>query len=340
MGCTNLLRWRAPLPACLIGLPRLPSPSPPVIPTAPPLILRPILTLAQAYGPSSGKAVAKGAEGVTYTSWKFLATPAAGGAGILAVANQPEVWWYNLTPNTKYIVTVVGVQADGKEVAAANSLPMTTPNVGKLNIVSAIPLSPTNATVTLKAPPGTKPTSYDVKLCRQPRLIDCVIKKCLTNICNFDNLAPGVLYNVTATALIGGKVVPASNWLPLQMPDSRPSIKVASSPPVGITTATAIVTPPIGTAPNRKPWKKYELKICPAATPAACVKRACNNPPKPHPATSTCSLTGLTRGTRYSVEVGAVHQCCAAPQGCKQRCCMQRWIGLLCPELRGPLRLG
>ena len=130
------------------------------------------------------------------------------------------------------------------------------------------------------------------------------------------------------------------NWLPLQMPDSRPSIKVASSPPVGITTATVIVTPPIGTAPNGKPWKQYELMICPTATPAACVKKACNNPPKPHPATSTCSLTGLTRGTRYSVEVGAVHQCCAAPQGCKQRCCMQRWIGLLCPELRGPLRLG
>lgn len=94
---------------------------------------------------------------------------------------------------------------------------------------------------------------------------------------------------------------------------SRPSIKVASAPPVGVNSATVIVTPPPDSAPGGKSWRKYELRVCPTLPPSACATRDCSEAPKPHPGTSACSLTELARGTKYSVEVGAL------PTACKHR---------------------
>lgn len=262
-------------------------------------MVRPILTSAQAYGPTSGKATATGAEGVTYTKFKFLATPAAGGTGIPSDANQPEAWWYNLTPNTKYIVSVIGVQADGQEMAAANTLPMTTPAAGTPNIASTTANSPTTATIVLNAPPGTVPTYYEVKLCSEPALTQCVTKRCPTIICPFDALTPNTIYKVTCQAFINGKLVPASNSLPLQMPGAgSPTLVTAQA--AGSRTGAATAAPPKGVTFDRYVFTARPLSGGPSATSDVA-------------GPLLGKFTGLTPATQYEVKVVGYKNGVASP---------------------------
>jgi len=60
----------------------------------------PILTSAEAYGPTTGQATAAGPAGVTYTQWRFTATPVGGGTPVTANNTAPDVRFYGLTPNT------------------------------------------------------------------------------------------------------------------------------------------------------------------------------------------------------------------------------------------------
>lgn len=91
----------------------------------------PQLTSAQAYGPTTGKATATGAKGVTYARFIFTATPKSGGAAIRAVSPVPEARWKgSLAPSTEYAVTCVGVLPGGTLTPASNALPMATPSTG------------------------------------------------------------------------------------------------------------------------------------------------------------------------------------------------------------------
>ena len=56
------------------------------------VLKRPILTSAVAYGPTTGQALAAGAPGVTYTSWRFTAT-APDGTKIIVDSLIPDARW-------------------------------------------------------------------------------------------------------------------------------------------------------------------------------------------------------------------------------------------------------
>jgi hypothetical protein len=182
---------------------------------------RPILTSAVAYGATTGQALAAGANGIEYKRWIFTAT-APNGAKVSVTSLIPDARWGTtpataLRPSTTYIVSVVGVQADGQAVAASNTLPMTTPAAATPSIPAADPTSQTSATIVLNAPPGITASYFLLKLCPQPSGT-CLDRTCPDIICNVQSLKAGSRYTVSAQAVVGGKPIPASNTMPLQMP--------------------------------------------------------------------------------------------------------------------------
>lgn len=58
------------------------------------------LVSAQAFGPNSASATAAGQANVTWSRWRFTATPTSGTA-LKKDADVPVAWWYNLKPNTQ-----------------------------------------------------------------------------------------------------------------------------------------------------------------------------------------------------------------------------------------------
>jgi hypothetical protein len=90
----------------------------------------PTLTSATPFGPTTGHATAASPEGASFTSFVFTATPSSGGSSVQATSAGPEARFRGLTPATEYAVTVVGVLADGSQVASQNTLTLKTPKPG------------------------------------------------------------------------------------------------------------------------------------------------------------------------------------------------------------------
>lgn len=112
-------------------------------------------------------------------------------------------------------------------------------------IVSATPASPTSANVLLGPLGGGKPRSYSVRVCRYSAPNVCKSLTCTHVACGpFSPLVPGARYTVSANAtLTSGKVVPASNTLPLVMPRTDAPVLLAADP-AGLTRGKALASHP------------------------------------------------------------------------------------------------
>lgn len=108
------------------------------------------------------------------------------------------------------------------------------------------PTSPTTADITVNPPIGATCTSYTVSVCPAATPTqNCITKTWPTNLVPFDSLTPGADYTVSATCKVNGVDTPASNSLPLEMPDAgKPTITSADD--ASPTTALAKLAPPPG----------------------------------------------------------------------------------------------
>ena len=68
-------------------------------------------------------------------------------------------------------------------------------------------------------------------------------RSCPTISCPITGLAPGTTYIVSAEAIVGGGRVPASNTLPLIMPDNNTPTLISATA-TGSTTGAATAAPP------------------------------------------------------------------------------------------------
>ncbi len=154
-------------------------------------------------------------------------------------------------------IRVVGVTRSGKEVPGANALSIRTPKAGAPTIAAANPTGPTTATVRLNSPAKSQAASlYMVAACLAQAPTACARKNSTSLQFSLTGLTPAGKYLVTATALVGGKVVPASNSLPLTMPaQGSPALltAVATSALTGAATAVA----PSGTTFSQVGWGRH-----------------------------------------------------------------------------------
>lgn len=148
----------------------------------------------------------------------------------------------------QYEVSVVGKLPSGELSPASNTLTFTTPDTGSPIIAAADPQSPTTATVVLNPPATGGPVKeYEVTVCLVSDPTTCVTETCPTTNCPVDGLTPGETYTVTAVAVLpDGTRVPASNEVPLTMPQAN-APTLTSAVDTSSTTGTATAAPPPGT---------------------------------------------------------------------------------------------
>jgi len=124
---------------------------------------------------------------------------------------------------------------------------------------------------------------YIVKLCLQPTGTPCITQECPTITCPVTGLTPGATYEVSAAAVINGTTVPASNHLPLTMPDAG-AITLVDAHDTSSTTGSATAVPPEGVTITQ-----YTFTVTPLN----------GDPPLTFTSTSpTVPLTGLTPATQ------------------------------------------
>ncbi len=105
--------------------------------------------------------------------------------------------------------------------------------------------------------------------------------------------------------------MPPTAMYPLPLPPCSP-VEVTVVP--GLNSAAVSVVAPSAAPPNG--WAKYVLRVCPVDPAGTCYPQDCtpvNKPPSP----TSCPLTGLNQGTKYTLRVAAVQGNYAAPSALK-----------------------
>ncbi|KAI7845333.1 hypothetical protein COHA_001174 [Chlorella ohadii] len=276
------------------------------------------VTLAQAYGPTSATATASGAANVSWVSWEFTATPASG-VSFTQAADTPLVWWYNLKANTPYTVSVVGITRSGKRVPGANTLAMRTPQEGAPTVAAATATSTTQAIVRLTPPTNGQAVSlYIVSLCLKTQPTNCVRQNSTSIQLSFTGLTAGANYIVNATAKIGSTTVPASNTLPLAMPQRGAPILLTA------TATTALTGAATAAAPNGVTFSKYVFTATsPSGAPT--VTFTVTNP-------LSGRFAGLRPATQYDVSVVGYTGATPSPQS--------NTLSFVTPAANAPLNTG
>lgn len=77
----------------------------------------------------------------------------------------------------------------------------------------------------------------------------------------------------------------------------------------GLNSATVTVVAPSAAPPGG--WAKYVLRVCPVNPAGTCFERDCT-PVNKFPTATTCALTNLDQGTKYTLRVTAVQGSYAA----------------------------
>ncbi len=168
-------------------------------------------------------------------------------------------------------VSVVGITASGQRVPGANKLAMRTPQEGAPTVAVATATSATQATVRLTPPTnGQVPSLYFVSLCLKAQPTNCVKQNSTSIQLSFTGLTAGANYIASATAKIGSTVVPASNTLPLAMPQRGAPILLTA---VATTALTGAAT---AAAPNGVTFSKVSRQSLQFALPpwGWCIKRS------------------------------------------------------------------
>ena len=147
-----------------------------------------------------------------------LAQPSATQAPTTSAHASPHLHQFSPYSPCADTISVVGITLSGKKVPGANKLAIRTPQDGAPTVAAATPTSATQATVRLTPPTNNRAVSlYMVSLCLKAQPTSCVRQNSTSIQLSLSRLAPGANYVVSATALIGGKVVTASNTMPLVM---------------------------------------------------------------------------------------------------------------------------
>ena len=191
------------------------------------------------------------------------------------------------------------------------ALPLRSPPV-----IDAKPLGPTSGEVVITPPTENGPwAKYVCKVCVKGTTTCTTLPACTANpapattTCPILNLTPATTYTVECDAeKDNGDKTPVSAPSELTT-EQAPAPKIHAEATSG-TTATTDVTPPAG-LPG--PWASYELKLCTPDSTGTCKSVTCS-PVNTPPANTTCPLTGLTPGTKYTVDATAV-----APDGSKSK---------------------
>lgn len=136
---------------------------------------------------------------------------------------------------------MVGITRSGKRVPGANTQAIRTPREGAPTVAAATATSSTRATVRLTPPTNGQTVSlYTVSLCLKAQPTRCKQQNSTSIQLYFTGLAAGAQYLVSATAKIGSTTVPASNTLPLAMPQQGAPILLTAAATTALTgTATA-----------------------------------------------------------------------------------------------------
>ena len=141
---------------------------------------------------------------------------------------------------------MVGITSSGKQVKSANTLAIRTPKLGAPTVASADPTGPTTALVRLTPPTtGQPPSLYIVRVCLKAVPTSCATRNSSSILCPLAGLAAGSDNVVSATAVIAGRLVPASNSLPLRMP-TRGAPTLLSAEATTSTTGAATASVPSG----------------------------------------------------------------------------------------------
>ncbi len=141
-------------------------------------------------------------------------------------------------------VSVVGITRSGKRVPGANTLAMRTPQEGAPTVAAATATSATQAIVRLTPPTNGQTVSlYIVSLCLKMQPTSCVRQNSPSIQLSFTGLTAGANYIVSATAKIGSTTVPASNTLPLAMPQRGAPILLTAVATTALTGAATAVAP-------------------------------------------------------------------------------------------------
>ena len=179
---------------------------------------------------------------------------------------------------------MVGITRSGKRVPGANTLAMRTPQEGAPTVAAATATSATQATVRLTPPTNGQVVSlYIVSVCLKTQPTSCVRQNSTSIQLSFTGLTAGANYIVSATAKIGSTTVPASNTLPLAMPQRGAPILLTAAPATALTgTATAA-------APNGVTFSKVIRK----GLQLACWHVECSPSPAPMLGCSSCLGLGL-----------------------------------------------
>lgn len=129
---------------------------------------------------------------------------------------------------------------------------------------------------------------YIVTLCLQPGGTPCVTENSTTTSCPFTGLTPGATYEASAVAIVAGRSLPASNTLPLVMPDAG-AITLVTAVDTSSTTGSASAVPPPST-----PITLYTFTVTPLDG---------GDPLTFNSTTRDVDFTGLTPATQYEVVV-------------------------------------
>lgn len=146
---------------------------------------------------------------------------------------------------------MTGTTASGRQVAGAKPWVIRTPKAGATTVADATATSPTTATVLLTPPTNGQAVSlYLAAVCLKSQPTSCKRQNSTSIEFGFKSLTPGAKYEVSATAWIGGKLVPASNSLPLTMPaQGAPTLLAADA--TGSASGEASAAAPSGTTFER-----------------------------------------------------------------------------------------
>lgn len=140
----------------------------------------------------------------------------------------------------------MGIARSGKRAAGANTLTLTTPREGAPTVAAATPTSSTQATVRLSPPTnGATVSLYIASVCLKSQPTNCKRLTSANIQFSFAALIAGAEYVVSATAKVGSTTFPASNTLPLVMPQSgAPILRTAAA--TSAVTGSATAAPPNG----------------------------------------------------------------------------------------------
>ncbi len=154
------------------------------------------------------------------------------------------MWEFKLPPCAADTIRVVGVSSSGQEAASSNSLAVRTGRLGAPTLVAASPTANTTALVRLSPPTsGSAVTRYLVSVCLKSAPTKCVAANGTSTQVSVAGLAAGASYTVTATAVVGGSQVPASNSLPLTMPPAGAPILLTAAATSAVTGAATAAAP-------------------------------------------------------------------------------------------------